>query len=115
MKPARLKALVGTNVKNARERLGLSQEALAEAANLSSYQSISNIERGKSLPPLNTLFAIAAAVGVPAPDLLSPDGLPDNGPRAALIAQAQTMLADLDDRELETALKVVRALWEGRG
>lgn len=114
MKTARLKLLVSTNVKAFREQRGWSQEKLGEVVGRS-FQSISHIETGKTLPPLTTLSAIATALGVPLSALLTESPLAESDPRADLLTQASTMLADLDGKELDTAVKVVRALWEGRG
>jgi DNA-binding XRE family transcriptional regulator len=52
-----------SNVKEHRERLGLSQEALARQLGVS-RQTIVNIERGLSEPRVLLALAIAAALGV---------------------------------------------------
>jgi len=52
-----------SNVKEHRERLGLSQEALARELGVS-RQTIVNIERGLSEPRVLLAIAIAAALGV---------------------------------------------------
>ena len=60
---------VSQNLKRARVRRKLSQSALAEKAGLAvSY--VSMLERGKRSPPLDTLAALAGALGVAPAKLL---------------------------------------------
>ena len=65
-----LRAAVGQRVKDLRERLGWSQEKLAERANLDTTY-VSGIERGRRNPGLNTVNRLARALGVTLPVLLS--------------------------------------------
>lgn len=55
--------LVGMNVKLARVKAGLKQEELAEKADLS-RETISSIERGEKSPTVQTVGAIADALGI---------------------------------------------------
>lgn len=52
----------GNVVRNERMRKGLTQEQLAELANLH-HNFVSMVERGKSAPALDTIEAIASALG----------------------------------------------------
>ena len=65
-----LRAALGQRVKDLRERLGWSQETLAERASLDPTY-ISGIERGQRNPGLNSLHQLARALGVTLPGLLS--------------------------------------------
>ena len=65
-----LRAALGTRVKDLRERLGLSQEQLAERANLH-WTYVSGVERGRRNPGLNTLAGLARALSVTLPTLVS--------------------------------------------
>lgn len=112
MNAARLKAVIRANVKALREKRGWSQEELAVAVDRT-WQSISNIETGKSLPPLPTLGALATAFGVPLAALLSEDVLPASNARADLMQQASVYLSDLSDAQLVTAVKMLAVLHEG--
>lgn len=103
-----LKTLIGTNVKMLRERRGLSQEQLAVAIDRT-WQSISHIETGKSLPPLTTLAALASALGVGTGDLLM-ERTQSTGHREDLSRQIQTMLAEFDDKQMEAAAKLLTVL-----
>lgn len=57
-----------SHVKEHRQRLGLSQEALARQLGVS-RQTIVNIEKGLSEPRVLLAIAIAAALSVAIPDL----------------------------------------------
>jgi transcriptional regulator with XRE-family HTH domain len=56
---------LGERVREQRRNRGLTQEALAEALDLS-VAYVSLIERGGRNPPYTTVVAIARALGVPA-------------------------------------------------
>lgn len=55
--------LVGLNIKLARIKAGLSQEELAEKADLSRL-TIGTIERGEKAPSVETIGSIADALGI---------------------------------------------------
>lgn len=59
----------GENLARIRKQKGLSQSALAESLHIS-RQAVSNWERGRSLPDLETLTMIASALGVSSSELL---------------------------------------------
>ena len=61
--------ILGTNVRTARRELGLSQEALAERANLHRTE-ISHLERASRDARLGTIVKVAGALGVPPAELL---------------------------------------------
>ncbi len=58
-----LKQEVGSRVKAARKLRGLTQAALAEAIDMS-FETVSNLERGKTAPNFSTLSDIASALDV---------------------------------------------------
>ena len=62
-------AALGTNIKQARIELGLSQEALALATGLTP-QHLQRLERGVANPTLATVYAIADALRRPIKSLL---------------------------------------------
>lgn len=66
--------LIGRQIRKLRERRGLSQEALAELAGVSRAY-FGRVERGDADLSVTVLHKIAAALGVPATDLLSGDGV----------------------------------------
>lgn len=59
----------GRYIRTARKKAGLSQETLAELCNISTRQ-ISNIERGKCEPKLNTMSIICVECGISFDDFL---------------------------------------------
>jgi transcriptional regulator with XRE-family HTH domain len=68
-----LAKLVAQNLLGARTRRKLSQQTIADRAGLSvSY--ISMLERGVRVPPLETLEAVAKALGIPPLDLFQAAG-----------------------------------------
>jgi transcriptional regulator with XRE-family HTH domain len=60
---------LGTNLKAARKRLGLTQEQVAERSGVHATE-ISRIEAGKRDPQVSTLRRLAKAVEVPPGQLL---------------------------------------------
>lgn len=64
---------LGTNLREARERLGLTQEQVAQRSGVHSTE-VSRIEAGKRDPQVSTLERLAEAVEVRPGQLL--DGLP---------------------------------------
>ncbi|MHB8703719.1 MAG: helix-turn-helix transcriptional regulator [Candidatus Tyrphobacter sp.] len=83
---------IGAGVKAARERAGMSQAVLADlvGANLS---TVSDIERGVSVPSLSTAWAIADRLGVSLDDLVNRDGLTQ--PESAGVAEPHSQEAPL--------------------
>ena len=67
-----MRALVGRNVRRARERAKLTQEQFADKSGFS-QQYISDLERGRRNPTIVTLYELAQALGVPHIDLVRPD------------------------------------------
>jgi len=62
--------LLGEAIRAARKEAGLSQERLAEKADLSTV-FISRVERGKESPSVDNLVKIASALGIRLRNLLS--------------------------------------------
>jgi len=65
-----LRAALGHRVQDLRARLGLSQEQLAERAELH-WTYVSGVERGKRNPGLNTLARLARALKITLPALVT--------------------------------------------
>ncbi len=61
--------LIGRRVKEARLKLGLTQERLASRANLH-YSYVGQVERGNKVPSLKTLSKIARALNLKVEDLI---------------------------------------------
>ena len=67
-----MRALVGRNVRRARERAKMTQEQFADKSGFS-QQYISDLERGRRNPTIVTLYELAQALGVTHVDLVKPD------------------------------------------
>lgn len=66
---------LGDRVRARRKELGLSQEAVAEAAGMKNYQALARIERGKGEnPTLATLRHLAAALQWSVAELIGESG-----------------------------------------
>jgi putative transcriptional regulator len=55
---------VNNNLRDAREKLGITQENLAELVGLS-RQSIISIERGRFIPSIETALKLSSALNIP--------------------------------------------------
>ena len=72
-----IKAIFGRNVKFYRHHRNLSQAALAEKAAIS-VTFLSNIERGKMFPKVETLSRLTESLDVPVSELFKADIVPEN-------------------------------------
>jgi transcriptional regulator with XRE-family HTH domain len=72
-----LKSELGRAVRLHRERMGLTQLQLGEAIGRS-VQAVGNIERGRSLPGLDTLEAIAEALQTPLREFFPAQEIPQD-------------------------------------
>jgi transcriptional regulator with XRE-family HTH domain len=66
-----MRRLVGRNVRQFRQKKGLTQEQFAELSGFS-QQYISGLEQGRRNPTVITLFELAAALGATPVDLVRP-------------------------------------------
>lgn len=103
-----LKQIVGANVRAARLACGLTQEDLAERINRST-ETVSNIERGKNPPSLETLCDIATVLNISLEALVT-DSSPDAAnPRLPFEAALGMLIRAMDISELPTALRLLEA------
>ena len=66
---ASLSCIIGIRIKEVRQNVGMNQQELAEKIELT-RTSISNIEAGRQLAPLDVLYKICHALGTELPFLL---------------------------------------------
>jgi len=105
-----LKLALGSRVRAARRRVGLTQEALAARVG-KTPESVSNIERGQQLPMLDTLAALAAALDVPLREFFEGADEPgQSARRRQLEAEMRELVRSLDDDTLATAVRQVEVL-----
>lgn len=98
-------------VRNARERAGMSQAALAEAVG-SSLDHIGKLERGKYLPGLLVAHHLIKTLGLDANALLNAKPRQRKASRQRLDREAAlvNLVEGLDDRTLETVVLLVEVL-----
>lgn len=110
-----MKRIIGLRVRDARKAVGLTQDALAERLDRT-VESISNLERGKSLPNLEGLAAIAHELGLRVSDLLADiEAESVDRERVGLESRAMAAIRALDNTRLKIAVKQLEALREGSG
>lgn len=97
---------IGARIRSLRKRSGMTQEQLAEAANLS-VPYISHMERGFKRPSLETLVRLAVVLHVTADVLLS--GIQPED-QSAFLADVQELLDDCSLQERRVLLEVASAL-----
>ena len=107
-----LKLLMAGQLRSHRRHAGLTQAELAEKIGRTD-EAISNIERGKSLPRLETLWAIAKALNLPLYNFFPrevSDGKVVSVNRLNKEAEAIVLLGNLSESQLNVALLQMRAL-----
>ncbi len=109
-----LKRRLGLTVQAARRRAGLTQEALAALIERTP-ESVSNIERGRQLPTIETLVDLGRELAVPLSDFL--DGLDGvaggsglSRERVQQEAKLREVARGLSDRDLGLALSLAEAM-----
>ncbi len=96
-----LKQALGLMIREARRRVGLTQEELAARIERTT-ETISNIERGRQLPALDTLADLAGVLGVSMTDLLAVSDEKRSVPRQR--AQLEARLREIGERDLAIAV-----------
>ena len=87
----------------------MTQEQLADRSQRSE-DTISNLERGLFLPNLETLEALAQALGVDVGDFFQPPPDGADARRVRLEAQGVALVRRLNDRDLAVAVEQLVAL-----
>jgi transcriptional regulator with XRE-family HTH domain len=97
---------LGRRIKQLREARGLTQAAFAQVSR-KSVETISNFERGKTLPSLQTLSALAEILEVDVADLFDRES---KKPNTTLTPQASLLSAD----EIEMLNALIKVLHQRR-
>jgi transcriptional regulator with XRE-family HTH domain len=95
--PGELVSVVAANVKRLREKAGLTLSELASRASIGK-STLSMVESAKANPSIETLWAIAAALGVPVGQIIEPrapevrvvragEGIPIHAEKAEVLAR----------------------------
>jgi transcriptional regulator with XRE-family HTH domain len=109
-----IKHRVGLRIKTIRKRRKLSQQELAENVDRS-VDTISHLERGVSLPGVETLLRLSDELEVPILELLDLDG--NDGvskKRSLLLATITDVARSLTDNDLALAVMQMEALATAR-
>jgi transcriptional regulator with XRE-family HTH domain len=102
--PRDVKELIGRQIRLARERAGLTQAKLAEAAGIAD-ETVSRIERGAYEPAVSTLISIGEALGI------GLDVIAEGAPVAAEYTSSNAALVRrLSERAAQLDASAVRAL-----
>ena len=101
--------IVGLRVKRAREASGLTQSQLAERIDRTK-EAVSNIERGVSLPALDTLQAICDVTGIPLSAVVEVFG--DDGGTQDQRAQLNALFGKLSHRDQGLLVAIALAMLE---
>jgi len=105
-----LKQVIGVRLKAARNSHGLSQSELAEKIDRTK-ETISNIERARSAPTIDTLERLSKILGVPMQEFFEGyDRLNINKKRMELEMEIRESLKELSVNELKIAKKQILAL-----
>ena len=94
-----LKQEIGSRVKAARKMRGMTQAALAEAIDMS-FETVSNLERGKTAPNFNTLSDIATALEVELKFFFDYERNNTSKLRSRLISELSATTLEVDDDKL---------------
>lgn len=109
-----LKRNIGIRVKAARTQKGLTQAQLAETID-KAFETISNIERGKTAPSFLTLGDIADVLGLPMREFFDVDDTDLTDDRQRLLMQLNALVSQLDNRQLDLFVKLGNVLQEDNG
>lgn len=102
-----IKGLFGKRIKELRQNLGLSQEELAERAEISS-RYLSRVEMGQQFPSIDTLVKLANALNVELKDFFE---FAHEIPNVRELKETlDGLLKEADEDRLRLLVKVVRAV-----
>jgi len=107
-----LKRAIGRRVRTARREAGVTQEDLAARTDRST-EAVSNIERGVSLPTLDTLERLAEALGAPLSFFFDVSDEAASPRRAEIEIRVRLLLRQLSDHDAEVALGLLQVLRDG--
>ena len=108
-----LKLHIGQQIRAARRAKGLTQEDLATRTDRTP-ESISNLERGKTKPNLDTLIALAEVLDLSLHDFFTPtEGAKTTSERRTRLEiemEGRELLKTLSDKHLPIAIRQLAAL-----
>ena len=104
-----LRKTFGANVRHHRRALGLTQESLAEKAEIS-IEMMGRLERGEASPSFDTVESVARALGVPAIAFFGSGAVVvPEGERGRLLHRVNAALANLNGDDLKRVTRMLEA------
>lgn len=95
---------IGRRVRDCRNALGLTQDAVAERADLAEA-TLRAVEAGRRGPSVDSITAIASALGVPVATFFSDDAVSDGSG-----AEAARLFRELDERLQPVVIRFMREM-----
>ncbi len=95
---------IGRRVRDCRNALGLTQDAVAERADLAEA-TLRAVEAGRRGPSVDSITAIASALGVPVSTFFSDDAVADGSG-----AEAARLFRELDERLQPVVIRFMREM-----
>ena len=108
-----LKNEIGVRVKSARNLRGLTQAELADKIN-KSFETISNLERGKTAPNFTTLNEIASALDVELKFFFEFESNSSSPHRSRLISELNAATLSVDDGKLALILALAKVVADSK-
>lgn len=106
-----MKQSLGLRIRTFRLARKMTQEQVAEAIERTP-EAVSNIERGQSLPSLDTLERLALALDVPLAEFFEKDG--GSRQRIELEARLRVLARTMSDEDLEVSVGQAEVLFHVR-
>ena len=101
-----LKEMIGSRIREIRNKKGITQDQLSEKVGVSS-KYLSSIERGKENPTLNTILKLAQSLDVMPNEFFTHLEIEDPAKRKSMIIE---ILDKADEDKLKLAYKVLSAM-----
>jgi len=108
-----LKNEIGIRVKSARNMRGMTQAELADTID-KSFETISNLERGKTAPNFNTLSEIASALNVDIKFFFEFESNGNSPHRSRLLGELNATTLSVDDGKLALILALAKVVAEDK-
>ena len=104
-----LKLHIGSIVRSARLHKEMTQAQLAESVD-KTFETISNMERGVTMPNLSTLSDIADILGLPIKEFFPKGDEHLSEERRVLLAELTLISAQLDDEQFSKLVEIAKIL-----
>jgi len=101
--------LIGSRIKEARHKLGLTQEDLGERARLH-YSYIGQVERGNKVPSLKTLKKISTALNIRLELLLEDTPEKEISPQHLLAQELMATVKNSSPDDIKMFIRIIRQI-----